>query len=162
MAVRGAAKTFFFKLHTDTLPVLTWEERRGLFLPWGSGCFLCKKPENVEHVFLDCWDAVFFWDVLQRTIKKDLPLTAEGIRYLSVNTDSIPYDLLFLLGLHAIWRSRMDVRHNSVDARSVNSYFVEDVCSLRDVVNNDDCDHEFLCLLNELSVMKVHQHFSAN
>lgn len=91
-----------------------------------------------------------------------MPLTAEGIRYLSVLSEGIPYDLLFLYGLHSIWRSRMDVRHNDADARSVNSYFVEHVCSLREVLNNDDCDDEFLNLLNELSALKVHKHVHAN
>lgn len=56
----------------------------------------------------------------------------------------------------------MDVRHNDADARSVNSYFVEHVCSLREVLNNDDCDEEFLNLLNELSALKVHKHVHAN
>lgn len=57
--VPPGVKTFFFKLHTGTLPVKTWLEQRGMFVPWGVNCLLCNKPETVEHVFIDCWDAVF-------------------------------------------------------------------------------------------------------
>lgn len=118
---------FFFKLHADSLPVKTWLVGRGVFVPWGENCFLCKAPESVEHVFLDCWDAIFFWDVLQRTLKKDLPLTTRGIRFLSVETDPMPYDLIMLLDLQAIWKCRMAVRHADLDARPVRQYFVEHV-----------------------------------
>lgn len=130
MEVTPGAKSFFFKLHTGTLPVKTWMQEKGLFVPWGVDCLLCKKPETIEHVFLDCWDAVFFWDVLQRTLKKDLPLDAYGIRFLPVsNEEGIPFDLVMLLGLHGIWQSRMAVRHADVNARPVRQYFFQSVCS---------------------------------
>lgn len=161
LAVPGGIKTFFFNLHTNTLPVMTWQEKMGLYLPWGPDCYLCKRPESVEHVFLDCWDAVFFWDVLQRTIKKDLPLNARGIRYLDVTPDVIPYDLIFLLGLHAIWRSRVEVRHNDVNARSVQSHFVENVYKVREVLNMSESDEEVLSMFNRLIEMKVHWHLNA-
>lgn len=157
MPISGGVKTFFYKLHTETLPVKTWMQKRNLFLPWGADCFLCKKPESVEHVFLDCWDAVFFWDVLQRTFKKDLPLTSHGIRYLSIAPETVPYDMFFLLGLHGIWRNRMAVRNADVDARSVCSYFVENVCKMREVFIQLGCDDELLSVMNELVVMKVHK-----
>lgn len=156
MPVPGGIKTFFFKMHTETLPVMTWMAAKELFLPWGADCSLCRKPESIEHVFLDCWDAVFFWDVLQRTLKKDLPLTPHGIRYLALGPDVLPYDLLFLLGLHAIWRSRMDVRNADVNARSVCCYFVESICKLREVFHRAGYDEEILSLMDELAVMKVH------
>lgn len=157
MTVPGGVKTFFYKLHTETLPVKTWMQSKDIYLPWGADCFLCKKPESVEHVFLDCWDAVFFWDVLQRTLKKDLPLTSHGIRYLSVMPETVPYDLFFLLGLHGIWRSRMAVRNADVDARSVCSYFVENICRLREVFVKQGCDDDLLSVMHELTVMKVHK-----
>lgn len=87
----------------------------------------------MEHVFLDCWDAILFWDVLQRTLKKDLPLTARGIRFLSVLDKSFPYDLVLLLGLHSIWKSRMAVRHADLDVRSVRLYFIEHIAMLAPV-----------------------------
>lgn len=102
MLVRGSVKTFCFKLHTDTLPVKAWLIGKRMSVPWGENCCLCKTSETVEHVFLDCWDAILFWDVLQRTLEKDLPLTARGIRFLSVENDVFPDDLVMLLGLQAI------------------------------------------------------------
>lgn len=156
MAVAPGVKTFFFKLHTGSLPVKTWLEEKGLFVPWGSNCLLCRKPETVEHVFLDCWDAVFYWDVLQRTLKKDLPLTPCGIRYLTTENDVVQYDQIMLLGLHSIWRSRMAVRHCDLDARSVCAYFVEHVCKLREVLKQQDCADDVLSLMDQLAVMKVH------
>lgn len=162
MPVPGAVKTFFFKLHCNTLPVKTWMLEKGLFLPWGAECSLCKKPENVEHVFIDCWDAVFFWDVLQRTLKKDLPITARGIRFLDVKPDVLPYDLFFLLGLHSIWRSRMDVRNADVNAKSVGNHFVEHVCKLREVFVKLEFDDDVITVMNELAVLKVHKNVTAS
>ncbi|XP_049275489.1 uncharacterized protein LOC125759987 [Rhipicephalus sanguineus] len=52
MLVPPGVKTFFFKLHTGTLPVKTWLEQRGMFVPWGVNCLLCNKPETVEHISL--------------------------------------------------------------------------------------------------------------
>ncbi|CAN7943218.1 unnamed protein product [Ixodes hexagonus] len=60
MPVPPGVKTFFFKLHTGVLPVKTWMEDKGMFVAWSVNCFLCKKPETVEHVFLDCWDGISF------------------------------------------------------------------------------------------------------
>lgn len=162
MLVPGPVKTFFFKLHTNTLPVKTWMLEKGLFLPWGADCTLCKKPESVEHVFIDCWDAVFFWDVLQRTVKKDLPLTPHGIRFLDVKPDVLPYDLFFVLGLHSIWKSRMEVRNADVNAKSVGNHFVEHVCKLREVFLKLEYEDEVISVMNELAVLKVHKNVTAS
>nr|XP_037291564.1 uncharacterized protein LOC119187528 [Rhipicephalus microplus] len=130
MEVTPGEKSFFLKLHTGTLALKTWMQEKGLFVPWGVDCLLCKKPKTIEHVFLDCWDAVFFWDVLQRTLKKDLPINAYDIRFLPAsNEEGIPLDLVMLLGLHGIWQSRMAVRHADVNARPVRQYFFQSVCS---------------------------------
>lgn len=155
MMVPGGVKTFFFKLHTNTLPVKTWLEEKGHYLPWGTNCLICKKPESIEHVFLDCWSAVFFWDIMQRTIKKELPLTPHGIRYLTTGHDSIPYDTFFLLGLHSIWRNRMAVRNCDINPRTVNSYFTENVSKLREVFKKLGYEDELLFLMDALVKMKV-------
>lgn len=124
MCVPPSVKTFFFKLHTNTLPVKAWLKERGVDVPWSTDCILCKQPETIEHVFIFCWDAVFFWDVLQRTLKKQLSISPSGIRFLNVtNDDCVPYDMFFLLGLCSIWRSRMAVRHADVNAKEVRFYF---------------------------------------
>ncbi|XP_077512216.1 uncharacterized protein LOC144123218 [Amblyomma americanum] len=112
MAVRPSVKTFFFHLHSGTLPVKSWLEEKGIYVPWGTNCLICRKPETVEHIFLDCWDAVFLWDILQRTLKKDLPITPYSIRFLPVdNEDGAPYDLFMLFVLHGVWKTRMGVHH---------------------------------------------------
>lgn len=126
MQVPPSVKTFFFKLHTGTLSVKTWMAEKDLFVPWGIDCIICKKAETIEHVFIDCWDAVFLWDVLQRTLKKDLPVDAQGIRYLPVESeDGMPYDLIMLVGLSSIWKARMAARYSDIDARSARQYFRE-------------------------------------
>ncbi|CAN7937033.1 unnamed protein product [Ixodes hexagonus] len=53
-----------------------WLHEKGIFVPWTTNCLLCKTPETIEHVFTFCWDALLFWDVLQRTLKKDLEITS--------------------------------------------------------------------------------------
>lgn len=126
MQVPSNAKTFFFKLHTETLPVKKFLEGKNLFLPWGSHCLICKQPETIDHVFLHCWEGVYFWDILQRTLKKEFPLDSHGIRYLPVeNEDGVPFDLIMLMALHCIWRSRMAGYHCDPDARPARIYFRE-------------------------------------
>lgn len=156
MPVAPGVKTFFFKLHTNTLLVKTWMQEKGLFMPWGEQCWLCKKPETIEHVFIDCWDGVFFWDVLQRTLKKDLPIDAHGIRYLSVEIDDgIPLDLIMLLGLHSIWRCRMAVRYSDIDARPVGEYFRESIFSFLEVNKAQHCVPDWLSQVEILTKMKI-------
>lgn len=128
MYVAPGAKSFFFRLHTGTLEVKTWLQEKGMYVPWGVHCFLCRKPETIEHVFLECWEGVFFWDILQRTLKKDLPLDPQGIRFLTVdNEEGVPFDAVMLLGLHCIWKACMAARHVDIDARSAQEYFRESV-----------------------------------
>lgn len=155
MSVKPMVKTFFFKLHTGTLPVKTWLEEKGLYVPWTTNCLLCKKPENLEHVFIDCWDPIFHWDVLQRTIKKQLPIDPYGIRFLPTeNTGGIPYDLIMLLGLHSLWRTRMQVRHADVNTRSVRENFVESVAYLREVYRAQPEPPQWISILDDLVTLK--------
>ncbi|CAN7990459.1 unnamed protein product [Ixodes hexagonus] len=157
MHVQPTVKSFFFKLHTNTLPVKTWLKDKGMFVPWGVHCFLCQKPETIEHVFLECWDALFFWDVLQRTLKKDLPLTPHGIRFLNTEVqtdDMIPLDLVMLIGLHSIWKSRMAVRHADVNVGPVRKYFAQTVCELTAVHKTRISPPEWLPIFEELKALK--------
>ncbi|XP_042149472.1 uncharacterized protein LOC120842752, partial [Ixodes scapularis] len=116
MPIKSSVKSFFFKLHSGVLPLKAWLEQKGIFVPWSVNCILCKKPETIEHVFIECWDAVFHWDILQRTLKKDLPITAHGIRFLPLeNEGGVPYDMFMLLSLHSLWRTRMSVNNERKD-----------------------------------------------
>ncbi|CAN7939613.1 unnamed protein product, partial [Ixodes hexagonus] len=118
MIVPPSAKSFFFKLHSPTLPVKEWLDKKGIFVPWTINCLLCKQPETVDHVFIFCWDAQFFWDVLQRTLKKDFVITPSRIRFLDVqNENCVAYDSFLLLGLFSICKSRMAVRNADTDAK---------------------------------------------
>lgn len=155
MSVRPSVKTFFFKLHSGTLPVKPWLQEKGLFVPWTVNCLLCRKPETIDHIFLDCWDAIFHWDILQRTIKKDLPLTPRGIRFLTVeNEGGVPYDMFMALSLHAMWKTRMAVQHADVDVRSVRENFIESVAYIRDVLKAQDEQPLWFTLLNDLVTLK--------
>lgn len=155
MPVKPAMKSFFFKLHSETLPVDTWLAERGIFVPWTTDCRLCKKPETINHVFIDCWDPVFHWDVLQRTLKKDLPITPRGIRFLPVkNEGGVPYDLIMLLSLHSIWRTRMAVRNADINARPVRENFIESVQYIREVFRAEDDPPEWLPVLDDLVCLR--------
>lgn len=157
MVIPASVKTFFFKLHTNTLPVKTWMQEKGLYEVWSDTCFLCKKPETVEHVFTECWDAIFFWDVLQRTLKKELPVTPQGIRYLPVECcDGVPYDLIMAVGLHSIWRSRMAVRHADVHAQTVSRYFAQSMISMYDNATIQGLEMEWLPILEDLCTFDVY------
>lgn len=160
MAVPACMKKFFFKLHSGTLLVKTWMAEKGLLVPWTTISLLCKKPETIDHVFLDCWDAVFFWDVLQRTLEKDLSVTPYGIRFIPVDKhDSVPYDMIVLLGLHAIWLSRMAVRHSDADTKTVSKYFAQNISMLKEVINMQCPELTWLSILEKLSSFDVYDSF---
>ncbi|XP_072140477.1 uncharacterized protein [Dermacentor andersoni] len=151
MPVRASVKSFFFKLHTSTLPVKTWIADKGIFVPWTTNCALCNKPETIEHAFIECWDAIFYWDVLQRTLKKELPITAQGIRFLPVDShQGFPYDMIMLLGLHSLWKTRMAVTHADVNARSARENFVESIIFIREIYRVQADPPDWLGILDEL------------
>lgn len=77
-----------------------------------TNCTLCNEPETVGHAVSECWDPIFFWDVVQKTLKKYLPITPHGIRYISIqNEGGVPYNMTRLLGLYSLWIKRMAVSH---------------------------------------------------
>lgn len=95
-------------------------------------------------------------------MKKDLPLTPREIRFLDVKPGVLPYDLFFVLGLHSIWKSRMEVRNADVNAKSVGNHFVEHVCKLREVFLKLEYEDEVISVMNELAVLKVHNNVTAS
>lgn len=38
-----------------------------MFVAWSVECHLCKTPDSIDHVFVGCWDVVFFCDVLRKS-----------------------------------------------------------------------------------------------
>ncbi|XP_040066832.1 uncharacterized protein LOC120840397 [Ixodes scapularis] len=134
--VSPTAKSFFYKLHTSTLPVKPWLREKGIFVPWSVNYRLCNQPETIEHCFIFCTDAYLFWDVLQRTLKKDLNICAYTIRFLPLNqNDTFPYDLFTLMGLHSLWKTRM-IDRNADPPRSTKSNFIETVSHVRNVYDH--------------------------
>lgn len=155
MQLPTGVKTFFFKLHTGTLSVKTFTEERGCFTPWGSLCLICKKPETIDHVFLHCWEGVYFWDILQRTLKKDFPLDPHGIRYLAVrNDDGVPFDVVMLTGLHCIWRARMAGYHFDRDAKPAIIYFRQSMSAFIECNKIQEIVPEWLPRLEPLAALK--------
>lgn len=155
MPVRSSAKTFFFQLHTETLPVKPWLQSKGIFVPWTINCRICQKPETIEHIFLDCHDARFLWDILQRTIKKDLVLSPFGIRFLPYDeTGGVPSDMVMLLCMHALWKTRMADRYADIDARPARQYFMESVIYTRDVLNFAVNAPQWVTQLDEFASLK--------
>uniref|UniRef100_A0A224YQ98 Protein containing zf-RVT domain n=1 Tax=Rhipicephalus zambeziensis TaxID=60191 RepID=A0A224YQ98_9ACAR len=63
MPISPTSKTFFFKVHTETLPVKTWLSSKDIFVS-SINCRLCEVLETIEHCFISCKDAILFWDVL--------------------------------------------------------------------------------------------------
>nr|XP_050033544.1 uncharacterized protein LOC126530267 [Dermacentor andersoni] len=155
MSVRPSMKSFFFQLHTGTLPVKPWLQEKGIFVPWSTNCLICRKPETIDHMFLHCTDAVFRWDVLQRTLKKELPISPYGIRFLSVDSgDEVPWDMFMLISLHSIWKNRMAFRHADETILPVREYFIENVSYVRDVFKAQKEQPEWLPLKDALAKLK--------
>uniref|UniRef100_A0A6M2CQP8 Putative tick transposon n=1 Tax=Rhipicephalus microplus TaxID=6941 RepID=A0A6M2CQP8_RHIMP len=138
MKVKAGAKTFFFKLHSGTLPAKQWLSDKGIDVPWTTNCLLCKTPETIDHVFIHCWDAVFHWDILQRTLKKDLPITSHGIRFLCVdNEDAIPYDMVMLISFHSNWQTTMAYRLDQ-NMRPVRENFIANMRYITEVYKQEE------------------------
>lgn len=119
MSVRPSMKSFFFQLHTGTLPVKPWLQEKGIFVPWSTNCLICRKPETIDHMFLHCTDAVFHWDVLQRTLKKELPISPYGIRFLSVDSGDEVRGTCLSLSAYTVygkieWRLGMQMKLSSL------------------------------------------------
>lgn len=96
-------KTFFFKLHSGTLPVRTFVEERRFYMPWGSHFLICNQAETIYQVFPRWWEGVYIWSGLQMTIKKQFPLHPHEIRYLPIeNDDGLPFYLIMVNALHII------------------------------------------------------------
>lgn len=83
---------------------------------------LCKRPETVDHVSIVCWDAVFFWDILKITLKKELYINAHTITFISLRGERIKYDVIIILGLYSIWMPRMGVPHADIPPKPVHVF----------------------------------------
>lgn len=137
MYIPPNSKTFFYKLHSETLAVNTWLERKGIFIP-SVNCRLCDVPETIEHCFVSCKDATLFWDVLQRALKKRFVINSHTIRYLlPAALDEVPYDMFFLMGMHSLWKTRMQDR-NAEPTTSSSAHFIQMAIHLKNIYDELD------------------------
>lgn len=98
---------------------------------------------------------MFSWDVLQRNLKNELPVNAHGIPFLPVApTDSVPYDLLMVIGLHGIWKSCVAVWHANVNARPVCHYFAQSISQIRELYKDLGNGSDWLPILDELVTLR--------
>lgn len=98
---------------------------------------------------------MFFWDVLQRTLRKDLQVNPFSIRFLPVEKhESVPYDMFMVLGLHSLWKSRMAVRHAEQHPKSARVFFIELFVQVKSVVERFETPPDWINLLEELTGMK--------
>lgn len=127
MPIKPLMKTFFFKLHTSTLPVKTWLEEKGIFVPWSVNCRFCKVPETIEHIFLHCTEALFFWDDLQiKVLKRRLLLNPHTMRFLPLPPNEVfRYDIVMLVAMYCLWKLRMADRNEEPLVPPMQSFKVE-------------------------------------
>lgn len=113
MSIKPNLKSFFFKVHTSTLPVKAWLQQKGFFVPWSTNCRFCRVPETINHIFLDCTEAQFFWDDIQmQVLQRRLHLNPHTIRFLPLRPEEdTPYDVIILIGMFCLWKLRMADRN---------------------------------------------------
>lgn len=146
MPLSPCTKTFFFKLHSETLPVKTWLHKKGIFVSTVN-CRLCDVPETIEHCFISCKDAILFWDVLQRTLKKDFILNHHTIRYLiAPHGEDVPFDMFFLIGLHSLWKTRM-LDRNAEPVVSAKFHYAQMIGHLKDMYDLTEFQPDWYHLL---------------
>lgn len=144
--VQTGTKDFFFKFHTEVLPVKTWLDKKGFFVPWSKNCALCPYEEDLRHVFFDCTNAQLFWAQLRQTLQVQLYPEWESCKFLEFGngTNRSCLETLALLGLHAIWRSRTDHLLVAVGGKPAWRHFVDgfqyvsSVLSAREWAGYDD------------------------
>ncbi|KAM7302688.1 uncharacterized protein ISCGN_018196 [Ixodes scapularis] len=125
--VKMGSKKFFLRLHWEVLPVKTWLVKKGFFEPWSTNCALCPVPETVEHVFLYCTNAELFWAELRAVLRTDLYMDWKKVKSLEFGSGlkSRAWEVLALLGLHALWNSRNDHLFVVEGAKPAWRHFVE-------------------------------------
>lgn len=118
IAIPASLNTFSFDLHTGTLRVKISLHEKNKFVSWYINCSLCKAPETMKRVILDCWDAFLFWDDVKRTNKKHLNISMISVSFCR-KTAELPVDFVLILSLNAIWPCRVAVGNAEVHARYV-------------------------------------------
>ncbi|CAN7938433.1 unnamed protein product, partial [Ixodes hexagonus] len=93
LPVATSSKDFFFKFHTEVLPVKVWQQAKGFFVPWSQNCDLCGREETLEHVFIFCSNAEIFWAKLQSFFELDLQISWCTLKFLRLHNKRTLTDL---------------------------------------------------------------------
>lgn len=126
LPIPTGSKDFYFRFHAGVLPVGSRQEERGFFMPHGAGCLLCGKRETPEHVFLECNTALYFWDEVQCFLGVRWYIDWSGLRYLEVPTEhTVLCECVVILGLHSLWRARVDAIGCAPNPRPAWRHFVQ-------------------------------------
>lgn len=132
-----------------------WLEEKGIFVPCSINCIIWNKPVTIDHLFLDGWDAVFLWNILKRTLKKELPGTAYGIRFLPTDiTGGLLYDMVVFMCMHSLWNTGMAVRNADADVRPAREYFIDNAMYIREICRNQDEAQAWINALDDLVSLK--------
>lgn len=110
LPIPTGSKDLFFRFHTGVLPPKARQEERGFFLPAEPKCTLCGKRETPEHVFVDCNSAFYSWEELQCSFGTRWQLTWMNLEFLETASEGpLLGDCVHVIGLHSLWRARVDV-----------------------------------------------------
>lgn len=75
-------------------------------------CRFCKVPEDIDHVFIFCLEAQFFWDDLKNLLRRELLLNPHTIRFLPLPPEEpLRLDVVILVGLFSLWKLKLADRN---------------------------------------------------
>lgn len=106
-----STKDLFVRFHCEVLPVKAWLAKKGFFIPWSLNCDLCGSEEDLFHVFLSCKRARDFWDEFRLFTGLDINIDWASLKFLVFDgcEDNDTPGAMVAVGLHALWRFRMDI-----------------------------------------------------
>lgn len=87
-----------------------WLEQKGFFVAWSTNCALCPVAESLQHVFMHCTNAELFWAEIRVAFDTTLYPNWVDLKFLEPGSGGYDecIEVITLLGLYAIWRSRND------------------------------------------------------
>lgn len=143
LPIPTGSKDFFFRFHTCILPTKARQEERGFFLPGGANCLLCGGRETAEHVFMDCNTAFYFWDELQCSFNTRWRITWTNLKFLDAASERpLLRDCVHVIGLHSLWRARVDAVECTERPRPAWRHFVQKAQWAIAALDGDEADSE--------------------
>lgn len=101
------------------LPVKVWCQSKGMLIPKLPSCIWCGEEETLEHVFVVCRTAFYFWYIWKQVLQIDIDVTWRKLVFLHAEEKSHSIvELAMLLGLHALWCSRSDKQNAALKTRT--------------------------------------------